>query len=170
MNRSLMIPAGCCLCAFAGLMVAFHAAAGRESASQRQILATASLSGDRRATTPPAADTMAANSLVTADEAEQLLTALADEYIRPWRKWQNSPHRLYSRAAPRPIPTITTEVAMSAVSTDESSFLLASIQVQRGKQSQQVPCVIDRKTKEVRLFADSQWLGAQDWLKQAPLP
>jgi hypothetical protein len=50
------------------------------------------------------------------------------------------------------------------------SFLVATIDVRIGSQSEQTPCVVDRITKQVRLFADGQWLTAEEWLKKAPLP
>jgi hypothetical protein len=30
--------------------------------------------------------------------------------------------------------------------------------------------VVDRTTRQVRLFADGEWITAEQWLKKAPLP
>jgi len=52
MNRLLVIPAGCCLVAFAALLTAFHGAVGRETAIES---AQAGEPGHRgaRGTIPP---------------------------------------------------------------------------------------------------------------------
>ena len=168
MNRSLVIPAVGCLFAFAALLAILHGAAGREAAAEpvsldhspRSLAASkARLANDSR------------NELLSTTEAEQRLATLAGEYLRPWRQWETSPRHLYSRVAPRPIPSISAEVAMSPGETGESgSFLLATIAVRTGAQSQPIPCVVDRATKQVRLFSAGQWLSEAEWLKQAPSP
>lgn len=178
MNRSLLIPAVCCVFGFVALLAVFHRASGREAAtdSARQLVHSSRV--DSEAPRPMGSHLPAASSdvkrselLMSPKDAEQKLTALSGEYLRPWRKWETSPHRLYSRAMPRPIPSISTEVAMSPGSTDESaSFLLAAIIVRTGKQSQTVPCVVDRTSKHVCLCFDGQWLSEEEWLKKAPLP
>jgi len=163
MNRSLVIPAVCCLGAFAALMATLHGVNGREAAAEF-IPLDASV---RRA------DASKANSelLLSTEEAEQALTSLVGEYLRPWRQWETSPHRLYSRVAPRPIPTILAKVEMSPSPNCKSdNFLVAKIDVSTGGKSQLTPCVIDRTTKEVLLFAEGQWLAEDEWLTKAPLP
>ena len=55
-------------------------------------------------------------------------------------------------------------------SSESDSFLLASIVIRKGAQSQAVPCVVDRLTKRTRLFVEGQWLTEDEWLKTAPLP
>jgi hypothetical protein len=107
---------------------------------------------------------------LSTEEAEQVLVSLTGDYLRPWRRFESAPHRLYSRAAARPIPTISAEVAMSPDSIEDSNLQLAAINIRRGTRSQQVPCVVDRTTKEVCLFSEGKWLRADQWLEQAPLP
>src|SRR5262245_14986555 len=116
MNRSLMIPAVCCVFAFAGLLATFHrVAGGGPGADLAQFVAVGhrvdleALTSSRDSARPavPNASGHAPLSIV---EAEQALVALTDEYLRPWRKLEASPHRLYSRVAPRFIPSITATV------------------------------------------------------------
>jgi hypothetical protein len=113
-----------------------------------------------------------ARSLLSPDEAHERLTALTGEYLRPWKQWESSPRRLYSRIAPRPIPSLSAEVEMTASAPEpQESFVLAVIKVTRqGDEPQQVPCIVDRTTRQVRLFTDGRWLTSEEWLKQAPTP
>ena len=171
MNRLLIIPAGCCLLTFAALLTALHGAGGRETAAEPTRSGRRGTIPSARA--PSASEAANANRdvLLSSQEAEQVLTKLAGEYLRPWRQWETSPRHLYSRAAPGPIPTISATVKMSPDATGPSdSFLVATISVTTGKQSQAVPCVVDRVTKQVRFFADGQWLTADEWVKKGPLP
>jgi hypothetical protein len=109
--------------------------------------------------------------LLSTEQAEHVLTALSGEFVRPWRQWESSPTRLYSRAMPRPLPSLSTEIQWAQDATSPSdSFLLASITVTKGPQTQAIPCVVNRVTQEVCLFANGHWLTAADWLKQAPNP
>lgn len=174
MNRSLVIPAACCLFAFAVMLAALHGVGGWETATQPAQSGAPSRLGDRG--TKPITRAYSASEvhdgrLLSSEEAEQVLSTLAGEYLRPWRQWETSPRRLYSRAAPRPIPTISAKIELSQVATGQSdSFLVAVITVSKGAQSQPVPCVVDRITQEVRLFSEGQWLSKDEWLKKAPLP
>jgi|GEM_PF-2367647 hypothetical protein len=178
MNRSLTIPAGCCLFAFGALLAALQGTVGRETAAGLAPLATPVRRGDREKTMPPTlADSASKASeidgdlLLSNDEAEQVLTKLAGEYLRPWRQWETSPRHLYSRVAPRPIPTISAKIEISTGVTSQSDgFLVATIVVSTGARSEPVPCVVDRVTKQVRLFSEGQWLSEDVWLKKAPLP
>jgi hypothetical protein len=177
MNRTLVIPAGCCLFAFAALLAALHGAKGRE-ASARPVHSDVSWSRLGSGSMPSrpaysASDALNANGdlLLSSEEAKQVLTTLAGEYLRPWREWEASPHHLYSRAAPRPIPTIYAKIEMSPSAMGQSdSLLVATIAVSRGARTEQVPCVVDRITKRVRLYAERQWLTEDEWLKNASLP
>ena len=123
MNRSLAIPAGCCFFAFAVLLAALHGAVGREAPAETSQSGLASHHGDR-GTIPPARTCSALvsnandNRRLSIDEAEQLLTTLSSQYVRPWRQWAESPRRLYSRAAARPIPTISASIQMSPGATE----------------------------------------------------
>jgi hypothetical protein len=180
MNRSLLIPAICCAFGFVALLAILHQAAGREAAtdSAGQIARSSRVDSETLRPAPaylPSASAAAKRSedslLMSANDAERKLTALSGEYLRPWRKWETSPNRLYSRAAARPIPSIAAEVAMSPSDTGAGdAFLLATIVVRTGKQSQSVPCVVDRTSKQVCLFSDGQWLREDEWLKKAPRP
>ncbi len=176
MNRSLVIPATLCLIAFATLWAVLHGATGRETVVPRELEAAQLREHPGTAPTTPAdstSDLRRPNGKppLSAAEAEQVLTTLADEYLSPWRQWESSPSRLFSRAAPRPIPTIFAKIDIPPSATDESDYLIAAtIVISTGGKSQPVPCVIDRITKRVRLFADEQWLAENEWLKKAPLP
>lgn len=176
MNRSLVISAGCSLFAFATLLALLYGAAGREIAAEPAKLGVRWPGGDRGTLLSPRTDSESgappANAkMLSAEEAEEVLTTLTGEYLRPWRQWETSPRHFYSRAAPRPIPTIYAEIEISPDATGQSdSYLVATIAVSTGAQTQTVPCVINRITEQVRLFADGQWLTEDEWLKQAPLP
>jgi hypothetical protein len=163
MNRSLWIPAICYLFVFAALTATLHGVAERDAAGE---FVPREAAERRVATSSPNGEV-----LLSPEDAEKLLTALVGEYVRPWRKWEASPHRLYSRVAPRPIPTIVAKVEMSpctACSSDK--FLVAKIDVSFGGESKATPCVVDRTTSKVLLFADGQWLAQEEWLKNSPLP
>jgi hypothetical protein len=178
MNRSLTIPAGCCLFAFAALLAALQGTVGRETAAESAPLATPIRRGDREKTMPPTVANSASKAsqangdlLLSNEEAEQVLTKLAGEYLRPWRQWETSPRHLYSRVAPRPIPTISAKIEMSTgVMSQSDGFLVATIVVSTGARSEPIPCVVDRVTKQVRLFSEGQWITEDAWLKKAPLP
>ncbi len=164
MNRSLMVPAAFCLIAFASLLAALRGA----PAAPRDMNRAAA---DAAITSAPRADAPAITRRLAIEEAAEILTTLRGEYLRSWREWERSPHRLYSRAAPHPIPSISAEVTMSPGAAGESEgCLFATIDIQIGSQSQRIPCVVDRSTKRVQLFALGQWLTADEWLKQAPQP
>lgn len=153
MNRALVIPAVGCLLVFAGTFVMMHHAAGE--------------SGRKGETPAP----MPARENAAPTEPEAKLKALAADYVRPWQEYQKSPARLYSRIAPRPVPSIEAEVEL--VTTDVAPMgapLLATIHVKIGDQKSSTPCLIDRDTKEIRLFANGKWQKTDDWLKSAPNP
>jgi len=177
MNRSLVIPAGCCLFAFAALLAALQGAKGRESSAKPAPLGASWHRGDRSLmsstrdcstlTTPHANRDL----LLSSEDAQQVLTTLANEYLRPWRELGASPHRLYSRAAPRPIPTMYAEIDMPVNAiTQSDSLLVATITIGGGPRPESVPCVVDRTTKRVRLYAQGQWLTDDEWLKNATMP
>lgn len=182
MNRFLWIPACLCVVGFAALTATFHFAAGQENAAQ---------SAEGRAATnrgpSPAVNAYAAASSVSAtsstasrsvvekhlspSECEQVLTALATAYLQPWREWEASPRRLFSRVAPRPIPAILAKVEMAPSSGDQpEGFVTAAIVVQKGEQAETYPCVVARDTQAVWVFADGKWMPSATWLTTAPLP
>ncbi len=181
MNRSLWIPACFCVTGFAALTAAFHMAAGRENTAQAAERTAATNRGQPTvATYAAAASTLATSSTparsdvekhLSQTEAEQMLTTLAAEYLRPWREWEASPRRLFSRVAPRPIPAILAKVEMTPSPGDQhENFAMAAIVVRKGEQTETYPCVVARGSQAVWVFADGKWLPSDNWLAAAPLP
>jgi hypothetical protein len=168
MNRSLTIPAICSLAAFVGLLAVLHGAPTNDPPASRSRSSTVAVHPVATSGIPREP----ARSLLSPDEAREQLTALTGEYLRPWKQWESSPRRLYSRVAPRPIPSLSAEVEMTASSTEpQESFVLAVITISRAREvEQRIPCLVDRTTSQIRLFADGQWLTSEDWLKRAPTP
>jgi hypothetical protein len=168
MNRSLTIPAVCCLVAFVGLLAALRGAPTNDPPVSRSRSSTVAVHSVATSGIPREP----AHTLLSPDEARDRLTVLSGEYLRPWKQWEQSPRRLYSRIAPRPIPSLSAEVEMTASSTgSQESFVLAVIKVTRqGDEPQQIPCIVDRATSQVRLFAEGQWLTGEEWLMRAPTP
>jgi hypothetical protein len=173
MNRLLLIPAVCCLVALATLLAVLHGATGGEASAT----GVAARGGNRE--TMPSQCARATSDLLdasgdrrlTPEEAKAVLASVADRYVRPWQEWRSAPHRIYSRAAVRPIPSILASVEMPlAASRQSDSFLVASIAVSMGSRSESTPCVVDRITGQVCLYAEGQWLTEDEWLKLAPLP
>jgi hypothetical protein len=177
MNRSLWIPAVCCSVAFAALLVVLHAVAGRNKPAESRHTVALPTVGNPKVPdstlvhvasqgTPAAAE-----SLRSVKECEQLLTALTGEYLRPWRRLESSPQRLYSRAAPRPIPTISADVEIWLAGFQPTdSFVVATISISKGTELESVPCVINRHNGQTQFFAQGRWLLEDEWLKLAPLP
>lgn len=167
MNRMLIIPAGCCLVAFAALWASLSGAAGKESRSG--ALAAARQNVNVAIATRPLLS--AVTKPLALEEVEQSLTALTGEYLRPWRQQASSPRYLYSRVAPQPIPSISAEVELATGANSQADGMaVAAIVVKTGRQSETMPCVVDRFTRQVRVFAGGQWLTEAQWLSQAPLP
>jgi len=176
MYRSLVISAGCSLLAFFALVAVFHGAVGPATFAEGTQLRVPWRRG-HQGTPPFARDCSAShishangNFLLSINDADQSLKALVDEYLRPWRQWETSPRRLYSRAAPRPIPTMYANIEMSPSTLGQSdSFLVATIAVGTEAHPQVVPCVVDRITKRVGFYVEGQWLTEDEWLKSASL-
>ena len=188
MNRWLSIPAGCCFVAFGFVYAVLHGAVGGESVSnlRRPIPAV----GSENAPAPTATGPLAPQDarLVSIAEAERTLVSLRDAWLRPWRQWESSPHRLYSRAAPRPIPSMSAEIQLASESLSESDgCLVGVISVHKGlpagpyglpaasmpgagSETSSIPCVVDRLTSRVRFFHNGRWLTDDEWLTTAPLP
>ncbi|MEX2318047.1 MAG: hypothetical protein WD669_12895 [Pirellulales bacterium] len=159
MNRALILPAGCCLVAFAALLATLSRATGQQSRPSTEVASASVVPKASRA------------SQVSDGEAHELLSALADKYVGPWRQWEASPSRMYSRVGPRPISPVSTQILVASHAKGQSdSFLLATIAVKIGAQSKPVPCVVDRLTKRVWLSVDGEWLDEAEWLKMAPSP
>jgi hypothetical protein len=170
MNRWTFIPAACILFAFVALWTTLQGAIRDERLSRTS--ATAPRMEPETigiATAVPAR--ARANDPLTPRSIEQRLNHLATEYLRPWRKWENSPHRLYSRVSPTPIPEIKAEIILVESTVNQNGgSLLAAIKVTTGGHSQLMPCVVDRISQNVSVFADGRWLSEEEWLTTAPLP
>ena len=167
MNRMLIIPAGCCLVAFAALWASLNGAAGKESRSG--ALAAARENVSATIATRPSLSTK--TKPLALEEVEQSLTALTGEYLRPWRQRETSPRYLYSRVAPQPIPSISAEVELAAGANSQADGMaVAAIVIKTGLRAETIPCVVDRHTRQVRVFAGGEWLTEAQWLSQAPLP
>lgn len=109
MNRSLAIPAACCLFAFLALWLGLSGASGRDAnrvSVPTKSLAAATLRG-HAAVPREKSDGV---RLIPLSEVERSLAALSGEYIRPWKQQESSPRYLYSRVAPRPVPAISVDV------------------------------------------------------------
>jgi len=182
MNRWLSIPAGCCFVAFGVLYAVLYGAGGDSSANLRRPTPAV---GGENARTPAASGPLAPRDgrMLSIAEAERRLVSLRDDWLRPWRQWESSPHRLYSRAAPRPIPSMSAEIQLATESLGESDgCLVGVISVHRGSETSSmpgyggrsetssIPCVVDRLTGRVRFFHDGRWLTDDEWLTKAPTP
>lgn len=151
MNRSLWIPGVCSIVAFVALFAGLGGVPGRETRVSSQAASVVPRIPDA--------------------EAEQALRSLGEQYLRPWREWEQSPRHLFSRAASRPIPSVSAEVELASRGIDATEdYVLASIVIRKGLTMQAFPCVLQRSTQQVRLFADDRWLTDAEWLKSAPLP
>jgi hypothetical protein len=161
MNRALVIPAIGCALAFSALLAGFRA-------TQTQALAVSPTPSD---TSAPIAAASISASRMSSDDAEQMLTALTGEYLRPWKRWENAREYNYSRASVGPVPTMESRVQLQPLASKQSdACLLATITLTAGKQSQTVPCVVDRDSRRVSFFADGKWLTREEWVQQAPIP
>ncbi len=74
MNRSLVIPAGCCLCAFVALLAVLQMGTGREAAADPVRAADIS-TRSYRATAAPVVN----QALLSEAEARQMLTTMSGE-------------------------------------------------------------------------------------------
>jgi hypothetical protein len=165
-TRWLVIPAVSSAFAFALMMATLHGAATRGPAVEFRVPSSTGNTG-----TPMRKSNASSDPLLTIPQAEELLTTLATEYIRPWQQWEASPRHFYSRAAPRPIPPISSRIEIARDSNEPSDgFLLGLVVVKMGEHSQSIPCVVDRAKKEVGYFADGRWLTQAEWLQNAPTP
>jgi hypothetical protein len=164
MNRFLVIPGCVCGLAFGALVAAFQLVGVPASAgpANTQALTAKIEPADRlEPELPPNVD------------AQQLLTAITSEYLRPWNQWNHSRENLYSRAAPRPVSPIESKIELApplAGSERDSRCLLATITLTSEGKSQVVPCVVDRDHADAWFFTEGKWLAKEDWLKQAPHP
>jgi hypothetical protein len=154
MNRALFFPAIGCALAYGGTFALLHRAAGEGGPP------------------PAAAPQPAVEPAPVADEVRTTLEAVAADYVRPWQEYRQAAASPFSRAIVRPVPSITTTVDIAAADVAlPGNLLLATIHVTLiGVSTTSTPCIIDRETKAVRLFAGGRWLTTEDWLKTAPHP
>lgn len=154
MNRALVFPAIGCALAFTGPFALLHRAAGEADASRDPA--------PQAATDPAPAP----------DDVRPTLEALAADFVRPWQEYQQAPASRYSRVIVRPVPSITAAVDVAATDVAlPGNLLLVTIHVTIiGVSTTSTPCIIDRETKDVRLFAGGHWQRPEDWLKTAPNP
>jgi hypothetical protein len=170
MNRWTFIPAACSLFAFVALWTTLQGAIREERLSRTSSMAPR-IERETISIAPAVPAPARSNDPLTPRSTEQRLNHLATEYLRPWRQWENSPHRLYSRVSPTPIPEIKAEIILVDSAADQNdSSLLATIKVTTGGHSQLMPCVVDRTSQNVSVFTDGRWHSEEDWLKMAPVP
>jgi hypothetical protein len=174
MNRTLLVPGVGILVVFLVTIASLQTWTKAESHAARWQLRPESIRFEHiqvSATDKTQEIDPAYGELLTIEEVEATLTALTGEYLAPWREWENSPSRLYSRVSPRPIPTILAKVEMSPTTKRlQDRCCLATITVTIGKTVEHVPCMVDRADNRVLLCADGRWQLGDHWLKTAPLP
>jgi hypothetical protein len=172
MNRALALPAACFLVAFAVPIAIFHRAMAAGADNENLASPPVSASSDAapvvvarpRSGLPPA-------NLLTLAQGHELVAALADRFLQPWRQWASSPSMMFSRIAPTPVPEANVKIVMAeSVLAHDARFLLSTMTITLGTQPLVVPCVVDRATRQIWLSADGEWLSEEGWLKQAPLP
>jgi hypothetical protein len=174
MNLKLTLPALGSLAAFLGTMLVLN-----QSDGQQPDEATARAALTVSDTNLPGSDTLHTNSAQVAPaklagrlnqtQAKTLLEGYTASYTKPWQDYAQSPHHYMSRVTPRPVPSLNTRIEWaSSIETDNQ--LLATIRITKGLETTSAPCVIDRTTKQVRIFANDQWQSAEDWVKTAPQP
>lgn len=156
MNRLLIIPAGCCLVAYAALFATLQG-----TYAETPTAAARSPSQSATASVPSATTT----SRLTQAEAEKVLEDLKDNVLRSRRAWEESPRRAMSRARiqPKTNEPSSTEYALAASQPGEHQWL-GTILVRSGPRTQTYPCVIDKVTKKVAVFG-GQWISAEAWLE-----
>jgi hypothetical protein len=160
MNRTLWIPALVCLLAFVSLCAVFGRAAGVDEKSTVPPIVADASDGELGAASP-------------LSEAESALRVLSDEYAQRWRSWEESPHRMFSRAMVHPVSPMHIEFAVVPPASSGDSFFLGTLHItrQRGEEPEQmIPCVIDSTSRQVRLFHNGVWMTGDEWLQTAPAP
>ncbi len=156
MNLKLTLPALASLAAFLGTMLVLNQSGGQqpdEANARAAIMASATNvpPEDSSGPTTPAKISGRLNQT----QAKALLEGYTVSYTKPWQDYAQSPHHLMSRVAPRPIPSFHARIEWaSAIETDNQ--LLATIRISRGLETTAAPCVIDRASKQVRMFANDQ--------------
>lgn len=174
MNLKMTLPALASLAAFLGTMLVLNQSDGQqpdEATARAALTAAATIVPSPDSPQPDTAQVAPAKSgaRLNQTQAKALLEGYTASYTKPWQDYAQSPHHLMSRAMPRLIPSLNTRIEWaSAIETDNQ--LLATIRISKGLETTSAPCVIDRTSKQVRIFANDQWLSTEDWVKTAPQP
>src|SRR5262245_60960445 len=101
MNRWLSIPAVCCVVVFSAVYALLYGSLRGESVSNLRQPALA-IRGEKTPVQVASHSPVPHDApLLSVDQAERSLVSLRDAWLRPWRQRESSPHRLYSRVAPR---------------------------------------------------------------------
>src|SRR5690349_11644607 len=119
MNRFMVIPAIGSVVIFAGVLAFFQSAPARDREVKLQAVARPS------------------DEKLSFAEAEEQLTKLTGEYLRPWREYEKSPRRLYSRIAPSPIPSISASIELATTAEERKTMqtdnlLVATVVIKTG--------------------------------------
>jgi hypothetical protein len=78
---------------------------------------------------------------------------------------------MFSRMAPKPIPSISGEIQLASDTASEAdACLVGTISIRMKVETQVIPCLVDRLTGRPRFFHNGRWLASDEWLKTAPLP
>ena len=171
MNLKITLPACLSLAAFLGTMLVLNQSDGQQpdetnrvaSASRAMTLDVAA--GSKKEAINP----LYSRGPLNPQQAKALLESYTANYRKPWQDYAESPHHMMSRVAPRPVPQLRTHIEWAS-SSEPERFMLATIRISKGLESTAAPCVIDRESKQVRIYANDQWQSAEDWVKSAPLP
>lgn len=170
MNRKLTIPAICSLLAFLGTLLALNHSGGQQpDESTAHVALTTSATSGPRLDPPNAAGPVSPAPRMNQIQAKAMLESFTASYTKPWQDYAQSPHHMMSRVAPRPIPSLNTRIEWAS-SSEADGLMLATIRISKGLESTAAPCVIDCAKKQVRIFANDQWLSGEDWVKTAPQP
>lgn len=172
MNRKITIPAIASLIAFLGTMLVLNYSGGQqpdESAARVALMTSATTSSAVSGASSESPKPVHSAARLNQKQAKALLETAAASYTKPWQDYAESPHHMLSRAMPRPIPSLRARIEWAS-STEADPLLLATIRISKGLETTAAPCVIDRDSKQVRIFANDQWLTAEDWVKSAPRP
>jgi hypothetical protein len=169
MNRWLIIPAVCCGLAFAALLATLYGGVDGSDSPSNPDAITLNVEQSDMATQTPEREG-GSEPLLTIDEAQQFLTTITTEYTLPWRQWEQAPYHRFSRAAPRNIPTISTDIVINPDIADSDLLLAATIELNTGASTQSIACVVDRTSRRVLLFVEGKWQTSDEWIETAPTP
>jgi hypothetical protein len=173
MNLKLTIPAAVSLAAFVGTMLFLNQSDGQQpdgSAARVASTSDAATASDANGAPATASKPTLPTGPLNPQQAKALLESYTAGYTKPWRDYAESPQHMMSRAMPRPIPSLYTRIEWASSSEPDNKLMLATIRISKGLETTAAPCVIDRETKQVRIFANDQWQTADEWVKNAPKP